>query len=295
MDSIFSLHHRHQRAAVHPADRDEDEQERTAGTRERQRDPGLTLDLFTLLTFQPLTLHRPALSPPLLTLDSPAHVQKRQTQSAASDWRETYQALSTNHPPFPSPYPSLLSSFSLRCCVSSPLDADSQANVKKQQQKKQGNRCIILIWNSHCGGMKKELQNILMNKGRLRNLVHVLKTNTKKAFCFSLFFSLSLCLLSLSLRLSRTLRRISGVAELNQEGRVVCGGSLIARGVFVWHISRPYSPIWLYILPNRAHSGPLLRLRWDRCAREIFHQVEKKPASMLNLSPLCFFSIQGLI
>lgn len=39
---VFSRRLRHQRAALHPADGDEDEQERTAGPRERQRDPGLT-------------------------------------------------------------------------------------------------------------------------------------------------------------------------------------------------------------------------------------------------------------
>lgn len=46
---------RHQRAAVHPADGDEDEQEQPAGPGERQRDPGLTFDPFAL-RLQPLTL-----------------------------------------------------------------------------------------------------------------------------------------------------------------------------------------------------------------------------------------------
>lgn len=68
---IFSLYHRHQRAAVHPADRDEDEQERTAGTRERQRDPGLTFDLFTLLSLQPLAY----IDPPSLHLCWPSTAQ----------------------------------------------------------------------------------------------------------------------------------------------------------------------------------------------------------------------------
>jgi len=36
--------------------------------------------------------------------------------------------------------------------------------------------------------------------------------------------------------------------------------------------------------PTRAHPGPLPRL-WDRL--EMFHQVEKKPASVLNLSLFC--------
>lgn len=123
---ISSLCHRHQRAAVHPADRDEDEQERTAGTRERQRDPGLTLDLFTLLTLQPLTLDRPALSTPLLTLDSTAPGQKRQSQSPARTIgrRHIRRCLQTTlffH--FLIPLSPLL------CCGSSPLDADSRANV----------------------------------------------------------------------------------------------------------------------------------------------------------------------
>lgn len=46
---------RHQRAPIHPADRDEDEQEWTTGTRQRQGDPGLTFDLSPLLN--PLTFH----------------------------------------------------------------------------------------------------------------------------------------------------------------------------------------------------------------------------------------------
>lgn len=45
---------RHQRAALHPADRDEDEQEQPAGPGERQRDPGLTSDPSTL-RLEPLT------------------------------------------------------------------------------------------------------------------------------------------------------------------------------------------------------------------------------------------------
>lgn len=39
---------RHKCPALHPADRNEDEQEQPAGTGERQRDPGLTFHPFTL-------------------------------------------------------------------------------------------------------------------------------------------------------------------------------------------------------------------------------------------------------
>lgn len=47
---------RHQRAPIHPADRDEDEQEWTTGTRQRQGDPGLTFDLSPSWTLWPFIL-----------------------------------------------------------------------------------------------------------------------------------------------------------------------------------------------------------------------------------------------
>lgn len=113
---------RHQRAPIHPADRDEDEQEWTTGTRQRQGDPGLTFDLSPLLnplTFHPTscTSHSPLSLPPLLTPPDGSPVRRDAITCLLQT--NTYQALSATHP-LPSSSPSSSPSFSLRCCGSSP-------------------------------------------------------------------------------------------------------------------------------------------------------------------------------
>lgn len=203
---IFSLCRRHQRAAVHPADRDEDEQEWTEGTRERQRDLGLTPRPFhppDPSTFDPMS--SPYIDPPSLRL-----LSWLLTAAQPTDRRDR-----PNHPGHISnavcnptslflflllPLPLLLPLFVPQVLWFLSLDADSRANVKKKQNnKKQGKSCIILIWNRRCGGMKQELLNIHMNNGHLRDLVNVLKRKKKTSKHFVYALSSSLCLLSLCL------------------------------------------------------------------------------------------------
>lgn len=124
---IFSLCRRHQRAAVHPADRDEDEQEWTEGTRERQRDLGLTPRPFhppDPSTFDPMS--SPYIDPPSLRLLSLDSWQQHSPQTEETDpiTRDTYQTLSATRPPFSFSFFFLFLFFSpfssLRCCGSSP-------------------------------------------------------------------------------------------------------------------------------------------------------------------------------
>ncbi len=123
----FSLRHRHQRAAVHPADRDEDEQEWTAEwTRERQRDPGLTPRPFPdPSTFDPTSTLPLSTSLSssyrLLTAAQPADRRDRPNHPPAMDKNGRHiklclppDLLFPSLPLFFSPF------FSLRCCGSSP-------------------------------------------------------------------------------------------------------------------------------------------------------------------------------
>lgn len=104
---------RHQRAALHPADGNEDEQEQPAGTGERQRDPGLNCDPFTL-----------RLEP--LTLETAPYIARSHDSSTAEDRRDrpshvghTSNAVS-KLTSFPTLSPFLHHVFSLRCCGSPP-------------------------------------------------------------------------------------------------------------------------------------------------------------------------------
>lgn len=79
------------------------------------------------------------------------------------------------------PSPSFLSSFLFSPFLPQvlwflSLDADSRANIRKKKTTKNKENAVLYSWNSRCGGLKKELQNIHINNGHLRDLVNILKT-----------------------------------------------------------------------------------------------------------------------
>lgn len=142
---MFSRHLRHQRAALHPADGDEDEQERTAGPRERQRDPGLTPRPFDPFpdppTFDPKKL-RPLFSCPLRLEKPPWQQHRPQTErDRPRQWGHISNAVFSLAPPPSS------SCFSPSLSPSGAAVPPPSSQTAGQTQEDNNVECCIILLN----------------------------------------------------------------------------------------------------------------------------------------------------
>lgn len=152
-----SLHCRHQCAAIHPADRDEDEQERTARPRELQGDAELICYLYNLQTspsFDPRS--SPTLTPScpsVLTVLTAAHTQKsNHLLWWLTNGTHIKRCLLLLHPP-----PLLVSPSG----VGAPLLRSSQQEkiIKEKNNKNHKRSCNIPIENLIVMEQKKKKTN----------------------------------------------------------------------------------------------------------------------------------------